>query len=94
MGFYPPTENPCVRMRENLKTKSCEYIVIYQDELYIASTTPEEISIFYKTNERSPSIQIFMQDLIIHLMQVEQKQKYVQVEGLDTSKLLVNALDG
>ena len=30
-------------MKENLKTKSSEGIVIYQDELYIASTTPEEI---------------------------------------------------
>ena len=30
-------------MRENLKTQSSEYIAIYQDELYIASTTPEEI---------------------------------------------------
>ena len=29
-------------MRENLKVKACEYIVI-QDDLYIASTTPEEI---------------------------------------------------
>ena len=43
MGFYPPTENPCVMMRENFKTKSCEYIVIYQNDLYIASTTPDEI---------------------------------------------------
>ena len=31
MGFYPTTENPCV-MRVNHKTKSCEYIIIYQDE--------------------------------------------------------------
>ena len=30
-------------MRENLKTKSSEYIVIYQDDLYIASPTPEDI---------------------------------------------------
>ena len=43
MGFYPTTENPCVMIRENLKTKSCEYIIIYQDELYIASTTLREI---------------------------------------------------
>ena len=41
MGFYPPTENPCVMMRENLKTKCFEYIVVYQDDLYIASLTPE-----------------------------------------------------
>ena len=43
MGFHPPTENLCVMMRENHKSKSSEYIVICQDELYIASTTPEEI---------------------------------------------------
>ena len=43
MGFYPPTENPCVMMRENLKTKCCEYIAVYQDDLYIASPTSEAI---------------------------------------------------
>ena len=43
MGFYPPTENPCVMRRENHKTKSSEYIIIYHDDLYIASTTSEEI---------------------------------------------------
>ena len=43
MGFYPPAENLCVMMRENIKTKSSEYIVNYQDDLYIASTAPEEI---------------------------------------------------
>ena len=30
-------------MRENLKTKCCEYTAVYQDDLYIASPTPEEI---------------------------------------------------
>ena len=29
MGFYPPTENPYIMMRENLKTKCCEYIAVY-----------------------------------------------------------------
>ena len=47
-------------IRENLKTQSSEYIVIYEDELYVASQTPEEISIFYKTNARSISIQMFI----------------------------------
>ena len=37
MGFYHTTENPCVMMRVNHKTKSCECIIIHQDELYIAS---------------------------------------------------------
>ena len=27
----------------NLKTKCCEYIAVYQDDLYIASPTPEAI---------------------------------------------------
>ena len=43
MGFYPPTDNPCVLMRENFKAKCCEYIGVYQDDLYIASPTPEAI---------------------------------------------------
>ena len=43
MCFYPTTENPCLMMRENFKTKCCEYIVVYQDDLYIASPTPEDI---------------------------------------------------
>ena len=30
-------------MRENHNTQSCEYIIICQHGLYIASTTPEEI---------------------------------------------------
>ena len=43
MGCYPPNKNPNVMMRENLKTKSSEYIIIYHDELYNASATPQEI---------------------------------------------------
>ena len=43
MGFYQPTENPCVIMRANHKTKSCECIIIHQDELYIATSTIQEI---------------------------------------------------
>ena len=43
MGFYPTTENPCVMMRVNHTTKSCQYIIIYHGELYIALTTLEEI---------------------------------------------------
>ena len=43
MGFYVTTENPNLMMRENHKTKSSEYIFICQDDLYIASTTPQEI---------------------------------------------------
>ena len=43
MGFYHTTENPCVKMRVNHKIKSCECIIIHQDELYIASSTLQEI---------------------------------------------------
>ena len=43
MGFYHTTENPCVMMRVNHKTKSSECIIIHQDELYIASNTLQEI---------------------------------------------------
>ena len=42
-GFYHTTENPCVMMRVNHKTKSCESIVIHQDELCIISNTLKEI---------------------------------------------------
>ena len=42
MGFYSTTENPYVMMRVNHKTKSCECIIIHQDELYIASSTLQE----------------------------------------------------
>ena len=42
MGFYHTTENPCVMMRTNHKSKSCECIIIHQDELYIASSTLQE----------------------------------------------------
>ena len=43
MGFYHTTENPCVMMRAKHNTKSCEYIIFHQDELYIASSTLQEI---------------------------------------------------
>ena len=43
MGLYHTTENLCVMMRVNHKTKSCECIIIHQDELYIASITIQEI---------------------------------------------------
>ena len=43
MGFYHTTDNPCVMIRENHITKSCEYIIIYHDDLYIVSNTLQEI---------------------------------------------------
>ena len=50
MGFYHATENPCIMMRVNHKTQSCEYIIIHQDELYIASITLQEILHIVKEN--------------------------------------------
>ena len=38
LGYYPPTANLCVMMRDNLKTNCCEYIAVYQDD---QSPTPE-----------------------------------------------------
>ena len=43
MGFYHTTENPCVMMKVIHETTSCECIIIHQDELYIASSTLQEI---------------------------------------------------
>ena len=50
MGFYHTTENPCVMMRAKHNTKSCECIIIHQDELYIASSTLQEILHIVKEN--------------------------------------------
>ena len=41
--FYHTTENPCVMMRAKHNTKSCQCIIIHQGELYIASSTIQEI---------------------------------------------------
>ena len=43
MGFYHTTENQCVMMRVSHKTQTYECIIIHQDELYIASSTFQEI---------------------------------------------------
>ena len=43
IGFYHTTENPCVMMRVNHITRSCECIIIHQDDVYIASNTLQEI---------------------------------------------------
>ena len=62
MGFYITTENPNVMMRENHNTQS-EYIIIYQEGLYIVSTTPEEI--LYMLNDKY-KINIYLQDKYPH----------------------------
>ena len=43
MGFYHTTENPCVMMRANHETKSYQCIILHENELYIASSTIQEI---------------------------------------------------
>ena len=63
MGFYSPTDNPNVMMRENHNTQSCEYIIIYQDELYIVLATPEEILHMLKDKYK---INIYLQDNYPH----------------------------
>ena len=59
MGFYVTTENPIVMMKENHNIQSCEYIIIWQDGLYIASTTPEQI---LHTLKDKYKINIYLQD--------------------------------
>ena len=63
MGFYVTTEKPNVMMRENANTQSCENIIICQDGLYIASTTPEEIFHMLKDKYK---INIYLQDKYPH----------------------------
>ena len=67
MGFYVTTENLDLMMRENHNTQSCEYIIICQDGLYIASTSPVEI---LHMLEDKYKINIYLQD--IHMILVEE----------------------
>ena len=69
MGFYVTTENPNVMMRENHEKKFSEYIFICQDDLYIASTTPEEILNVLKDKYK---IYIFISKVNIHMILVEE----------------------
>ena len=43
IGFYVTTENPNVMMREITRQNLLNIIFVCQDDLYIASTTPQEI---------------------------------------------------
>ena len=63
MGFYVTTENRNLMMRENHNTQSCEYIIICQNGLYIASTTPEENFHMLKDKYK---INIYLQDKYPH----------------------------
>ena len=87
MHFYPTTENPCVMMRENVKTKSSEYMIICQDQLYIVSTTPENIFHMLKDKYR---INIYLQGEYPHdICQLKEylEKLYVNVNILFKDKL-------
>ena len=71
MGFYPTTENPCVVMRENHKTKSCECIIIHQDELYIASSILQEIIHIIQDKYKIKINPDVIKDLIFLMIQEE-----------------------
>ena len=71
MGFYHTTENPCVVMKVNHKTKSCECIIIHQDEFYIALSILQEILHIVK-EKKSRLIQMIIKDLIFLMIQEEQ----------------------
>ena len=72
MGFYHTTENPCVIMRVNHKTKSCECIIIHQDELYIASSALQEILHIVKEKYKIKINPNDYQNLIFLMIQEEQ----------------------
>ena len=63
MCFYVTTVNLNVMMRENHNTQSSEYIIIYQDGLYILSATPEEIIYMLRDKYK---ITIYLQDKYPH----------------------------
>ena len=50
-------------MRENHSTQSCEYIIIYEDQLHIVSITPEQI---IHTLQDKYKINIYLQDKYPH----------------------------
>ena len=79
---YSTTENPNVMMRENHKTPSCEQIIICQDGLYIASTTPEEILLMIKDKYK---INIYLQDKYPHDPGGRDIYKYQVKEYLENS---------
>ena len=71
MNFYVTTENPNVMMRENHNTQSCEYIIMHHDELYIASTTLEEIHHITQDKDEIKINRHVIRDLIFLMIQEE-----------------------
>ena len=73
MGFYHTTENPCVMMRAKHNTKSCECIILHQDEFYIASSTLQEILHILKEKYKIKRlIQMIILNPIFLMIQEEQ----------------------
>ena len=54
------------------QTRSCECIILHQDELYIASSTIQEILHIVKEKTKSRLIQMIIKDLIFLMIQAEQ----------------------
>ena len=72
MGFYHTTENPCVMMRVNHKTKSCECTIIHQDEIYITLSTLQEIIHIVKEKYKIKINRHSILNLIFLMIQEEQ----------------------
>ena len=64
MGFYATTENPNMMMRENHTTQSSEYIIIYEDELYIVALHLKKF--FADVIKDKYKINIYLQDKYPH----------------------------
>ena len=54
------------------QNKICEYIIIYQDELYSPSSTLQEILHIRQDKYKSRLFHMFIKDLIFHMIQEEQ----------------------
>ena len=96
MDFYCPMENPNVVMRENHNIQSCENIIIYHDELYVASITPEEIlhslQDKYKINIYLHTRSIFIYSYKINIHMILVKQIFVKSRNILKSYENVNML--
>ena len=79
-------------MKENHNTQSSEYIIVYEDELYIVSTTAEHILHMLKDKYK---IKIYLQDKYPHdpggrdICQIKEypEKLYVNVNMLFNHKL-------
>ena len=79
MGFYATTENPNVMMRENHNTQSSEYIIIFEDELYIVSTTPEEILLMLKDKYKINIHMILVEKIFVNVKSSNILESYMSM---------------